>query len=135
MNEKKNEATVPQAKPATKMDAVRKALAALGKDAMPLQIQEYLKDVFGLDMITNHISSYKTDILKKRTVKRKIGAKPVVAKPAESKKIEAPKKAAAPQAKHGAASSISLEDIETAKKLVGHVGSHNLKALIDLLSK
>src|SRR5436190_20377771 len=45
-----------------KMEAVRRALAELGPDAKPKQIQTYVKDEFKVDMTTDHISTYKRDI-------------------------------------------------------------------------
>ena len=42
------------------MEGMRRALAALGNDAMPLDIQAYLKKEFGIKMETILISNYKS---------------------------------------------------------------------------
>jgi len=44
-------------KPITKMEAVRRAWRALGKDAKPAQMKGFIKNRFGIDMTTDHIST------------------------------------------------------------------------------
>src|SRR5262249_11549151 len=61
----------------SKQEAVRRALKAMGRDATPTQMQPYIKEHFGIEMSTNHISSSKGMILhKKKTGKGKGGEKP-----------------------------------------------------------
>ena len=60
----------------SKMEAVRRALAELGKDAMPIPIKEYLQSRFGIEMNTEHISNYKSSLLKASGAKKKPGPKP-----------------------------------------------------------
>jgi hypothetical protein len=123
-----------------KMEAVRRALTEMGQDATPSQMQPYIKQKFGIDMSTDHISTYKGDIRRKAG-----GAK---AKPA-MKKAAAPKAASGQQSgaakSQGAgtssgkamqgAGSVSLQDIQTLKGLVGRVGATQLRTLIDLLGR
>ncbi len=122
----------------SKMEGVRRALAALGHDAMPVDIQSYVKSNFGLDMSTAHVSNYKTDILRKQSGKAsKMMTKPLAAKSAVKTVSKAP---AAPMTtfkstSNSHVSGIALTDIETVKGLVGRVGGHDLKSLIELFSK
>ena len=102
----------------SKVDAVRKALAALGKEGMPGNIQEYVKKTFGLDMTLGHISNCKSELMRKKS-KKAAKMKAVSAEPASA------------QATGGKA--VSLQDVATLKGLVGRVGQGNLKSLIDLL--
>lgn len=51
----------------SKMEAVRKALAELGSDAMPMRIQEFVKERFNLEMTVNHISNCKSEIARQAT--------------------------------------------------------------------
>jgi len=107
----------------SKMEAVRRALKELGKDAMPVKIQEFVKEHFNMEMSTAHISNYKTFTLrskKGRKTARKMASKAAAAE------VSAP-------AKSGNGIKVSLEDIETVKGLVGRVGEKNLKNLIGLL--
>jgi len=47
----------------TKQEAVRRALKAMGRAATPSQMQPYIKENFGIDMSTDHISTSKGIIL------------------------------------------------------------------------
>jgi hypothetical protein len=76
--EAKNEPATPQnAVPSggekiSKKEAVRRSLGKLGKKAQPADIQKDIKDRFGIDMTTNHISTTKGEL---RRAKKKPGAK------------------------------------------------------------
>ena len=59
----------------TKLEAVRQALSELGKDAMPTQIKGFVKERFGLEMTTDHISTAKSDIRRRAGGKGKSGLK------------------------------------------------------------
>ncbi|HYT88644.1 MAG TPA: hypothetical protein VEL76_08035 [Gemmataceae bacterium] len=132
-----------QAQPMNKMQAVRRALNEMGPDATPSQMQPYIKQKFGIDMSTDHISTYKGDIrrkakeAKKAAPKAAAAAKPAAAKPAAKGKAKA-KAAPAAAAKappKAAGGSVSLHDIQTLKGLVGRVGAQQLRTLIDLFSR
>lgn len=105
----------------SKIDAVRAALKELGNDAMPGKIQDFVKEKFGLEMSTGHVSNYKSHLLKK---KGKRGRKKKVAEAAPAAAVAAVK---APPTR------VSLTDIAAVKDLVGRVGEDNLKNLIGLL--
>jgi hypothetical protein len=111
--------------PLNKLDAVKRTLAALGPDAMPLAIQEYVQKHFGIGISTAVVSAYKKEL--KARAKKKPAPKPPV-QPAPQSSVRQP---APTPAKNG----ISLEDIEAVQGLVGRVGPDQLKGLIDLLSR
>jgi len=130
-----------QAGSITKMEAVGRALGELGKTAMPLQIQKLVKERFGVVMNVSHISNCKTEIQRQAKGKKKPPVLKAVAKhPPAPKNVVATKPspqsqgkpAPAPAAK---AAGISLDDIRTAKELVGRVGADRLRKLIDVLSR
>lgn len=111
----------------SKMDAVRAALDQLGKKAMPVRIQGYIKEHFNVEMSTAHVSNYKTSILRKKK-----SAKKNVDKTATIKTLEPPK---ARPATTGKSAGITLSDIRVVKALVERVGEENLKALVDVLGE
>jgi hypothetical protein len=159
MAEKSSGAAGSKKKGPNKMEAVRTALRKLGNEATPIKIQEFLKTELKIGMTTEHISNYKSDILKKA---RATGSRPsplaqpgtvaaATVKPAPAAAPKAPLKAAAKPAAKAAApkpaakpvtpvtatagrAAVSLEDIRAVKGLVGRVGSTHLKSLIDVLN-
>jgi hypothetical protein len=115
--------------PLNKFEAVKRTLAALGPDAMPLAIQGYVKKQFGIDVSTAVVSAYKKEL--KARARKKPGPKPKQQPVREPVVVpSAPTPAKAP-AKNG----ITLEDIQSVQGLIGRVGPDQLKGLIDLLSK
>ena len=104
----------------TKQEAVRQALAELGNDAMPMQIKGFVKERFGIEMTTAHISTAKGDILRKGGRKGK----------SLVKKTQVPPSSAGPT-KGG----IALVDILAVKNLVGRLGAEPLRTLIDAFAK
>jgi hypothetical protein len=127
----------------TKLEAVRRALEAMGRDATPTQMQPYIKDHFGIEMTTGHISTYKGDILwKKKAGKGKTAKKPsaqgAAASEGEAKEGAGPKavvqqKPAA--ARGGKEAGIPLDDILYVKGLVGRFGPEQLHTLIDAFAR
>jgi hypothetical protein len=110
--------------PVTKMEAVRQVLAEMGKDAKPAEMQPVIKERFGFDMSTDHISTYKGDILKKAKAK---GGKKPAAKPAPAP--------AAPAPVSRVAGGLRFEDVQATKELVDRLGADRLRALIALFTK
>jgi hypothetical protein len=108
----------------SKKEAVRRALQAMGKDAKPAQMQPYIKDNFGIEMSTEHISNAKSEVLREGKAKKKPAAKPQEPQPA---------KAAAKVSRVG--NGVSLQDLQTVKDLVGRVGPETLRSLIELLAR
>src|SRR5262245_3546852 len=109
----------------SKQEAVRRALEAMGKDAKPSAMQPFIKEKFGIDMTTDHISTAKGEILRRKKGKKEPGPKPQAAQPAR----------AAPKPAGKAANGISLQDIQAVQGLVGRLGANQLKGLIDLLAR
>jgi len=46
----------------SKMEAVRKTLSSLGREAKPTEMQAYIKKTFGVEMTKDHISNYKLTV-------------------------------------------------------------------------
>jgi hypothetical protein len=132
----------------TKLEAVRRALGALGRDARPAQMQPYIRDHFGIEMTAEHISTSKGDILsKKKAGKKKAGkggaARRPAAQDAAARKAEV-KEGAAQQvvvqrkpasARGGEGAGIPLDDILYVKELVGRFGPGQLHTLIDAFAR
>jgi hypothetical protein len=111
----------------TKREAVRRALADLGPDATPTQMQGHIREKFGIEITTNHISTEKGNLRKKKGVSKRPGAKPA-AQVAAARTVGPEKLAAAPPA-------IGMEDIEAVKGLLERVGATSLKKLIDVMAR
>jgi len=114
---KKAAAETNGAQPKNNMDAMRQALATLGKDAMPVDLQKHLKDTWGIDMKTSVISNYKSTILNAK-------------KPAKAAKTAAPQVAAKPAATGG----ISIDDITAVKAVVDRLGAEKVRQLAEVLA-
>jgi hypothetical protein len=103
-----------------KAEAIRRALAKLGKKAMPLEIQDFIKTNFGVEMTTKVISVYKSKLLKK---KGKPGRKPrVVGATAEA----APKAVA-----HGG---VTFKDMRLVKEISDRLGPARMRELVALVA-
>jgi hypothetical protein len=109
----------------TKIEAVKQALAKLGKNASRPDIQKFLKDNYRLDITLDHISNCKGELRrKKRPAKTAVSQQPAAQK-------QEPKKPASGAKGHA----IGLEDIETVKDLVERVGAGSLRKLIDVMAR
>jgi hypothetical protein len=104
----------------TKMEAVRRALAKLGRDAKPLQIKALIKSEFGLEMSADHISTYKGVLRKKAGDKRRPGPEP------QAQAAPAAARATAP-------GGITLDDIRAVKELADRIGAEKVRQLVDVL--
>ncbi len=112
----------------SKMEAVRRALAELG-DAKPARMQGWIKERFGIQMTTGHISTYKGDIRRKAGRGKKAPAR----KPAAGSRPEAQQ--APPRPAASSADAIPLDDILYTKALVERHGVRPLHTLIDAFGK
>jgi hypothetical protein len=142
--------TAPRRKKIPKVEAVRRAMAALGAAASRADLQGYVRQKFGIKIGLDHISNCKGE-LAKQAAKATTPAGPgsaatkSAAGPAASGKPSAPQSRAAQptpaaptRAVGGNGSSragILLEDVLTAKILIDRVGAGPLKMLIDGLAK
>jgi hypothetical protein len=116
----------------SKIEAVKRALQALGTSAARSELQAYIRDNFAIQMDLDHISSCKSDILRSQAGRAKSKGKKKAQAPAKAA-TTAPAPVPAPKAPSGPG--ISLRDIETVKDLVGRVGAGQLRGLIDLLAR
>jgi hypothetical protein len=114
----------------SKMDAVRQALRQLGGDAKPVQIHGFIKDKFGIEMTLDHISNYKSDIRKKRGKGKKAGHKPAAT--AAAPKATAPKAAGGNGRRRA---NLSVQEVDTLRRLLREVDPGSLKGMIDVLSR
>jgi hypothetical protein len=104
-------------KPISKMEAVRRALADLGSDAMPVGIQKHIKEKFGVQMDPNMISNYKSAI-------KAAGKSAIIRSPAALAKTRTK-----------AAGGITPEDVRAVKELVGKIGADQVRQLAEVLGK
>jgi len=109
----------------SKMEAVRQAIAALGKDAGPAQILPFIKEKFGIVMSTEMAYNYKSTALKKMKGKKR-GPKPGQKRAAV---------AAVPTANGQSAGAISLDDITAVKALADRLGADKVWQLAKVLAK
>jgi hypothetical protein len=112
----------PGEMPASKMDAVRRALGVLGRKASPSEIQEFVKDSWGIEMSAKMASVYKSKT-------RKGGKR---GRPGRKPKGESAVTAAAPR---GAALGVSFRDLRTIKDLSERLGHSRLQELVEIMAK
>lgn len=107
----------PVEKLTNKAEAMRRALRILGGDAMPTELQGFLKKHYDVDMTTKVISVYKSKLAKRKSKKaRKVSS------------VEQPRvKSAAPDA-------ISVRDLRSIKELKDRHGATRLRELLELVS-
>ncbi len=110
------------AKEISKQEAVKRALKHFGKEAKPKQMQPWIKQEFGIEMTTDHISNAKSVI---RTAARKA--------PKAVPQTAAAKTDAAPASRKPTA--VPLDDILYIKDLVRRVEPAAVKTLIDAFTK
>jgi hypothetical protein len=121
----------------SKREAVRRALADLGPDATPTQLQPHIREKYGIDMTTDHISTEKGNLRKKAGAAKRGATKTLASKPPAQASVarqSEPEKPAA-QAKAAGGDAIGLDDIEAVKGLVERVGAANLKKLIEVMAR
>jgi hypothetical protein len=117
-------------KPATKTEAVTRALEENGRDFKPLQICAYVKEKWGIDISPDVASNYKKAYLKgkkKKGRKGKPGRKRAVAAAAHETVSEA-----GPQAK-AVAREFRVEDVRTLRDLAARMGATRLCSLVDAM--
>jgi hypothetical protein len=110
----------------TKQEAVRRALAELGRDAKPTVIKGWVKERYAIEMGTDHISTAKGQILREAGKKRKPAAAVTQLSAAQN---------SAGKRQQGSTNGISLDDVAAVKALVGRVGADSLKQLVDVLAR
>lgn len=122
----------------TKTEAVRRALAKLGPDAKPAAIQTYVRDECGVEMTTDHISTTKGILLRKAGGPSSNGAGENVATRTAKRTSRTPAPAGDADTSSGSQRSIkgiSLDDVETVKRLTGRIGAEQLHRLVRLMAE
>jgi hypothetical protein len=102
----------------SKLEGVRRAVAKLGRDAKPQDIQPYLKEHFAIDMPTTLISNYKSHLARKAARKR-----------ARKRKLAA--SAAVASAANG--NGFTIQEIEAVKQVVAEIGAEKVQQLAAVL--
>jgi len=115
-----------------KLQCVREAIAELGNDAQPKDIQDFLKRRFNLDMNTKFISTYKGTILRSAARESGVIREPAAAVPPAESVAVPPRESVAVAARNGG---LSVEDIRVIKELVDRIGAGPLKELAEVLSE
>src|SRR5262249_47642740 len=110
----------PVEKLTNKAEAIRRALAKLGKKAMPAEIQDYIRVNFGVEMPTKVISVYKSKLTKK---KGKPGRKP--------KEAGAISEAAPKPVTHGG---VTFKDMRLVKEISDRLGPARMRELVELVA-
>jgi hypothetical protein len=101
----------------SKMEAVRRALAQLGSEAKPQEIQSFLKTNFRIDMGPNLISNYKSTLSRKAA-----GQSAIIKKPAGVATL-------------ASSGGFSLEEIESVKEMVEKIGAERVQQLAEVLAR
>lgn len=121
-------AEAPKHEKISKREGVRRALNEMGKEAMPTDIQSFLKNNYRISMSTGTISNYKSTLFKK-TAGHKNGRR-------TARKTGSPKpaQASAHVRANGAPGGITLGDITAVKELANRLGSEKLVQLAEILA-
>jgi hypothetical protein len=107
----------------SKMEAVRRALSKLGRDAKPSAIQDFIRSQFQIHMETNMISNYKSHLSKKAAGRSRMTRRP------------AGQAAVARATRAAAGSGITLEDVRAVKELTDRMGADKVRELAGVLSE
>jgi hypothetical protein len=111
----------------SKMKAVRIALMELGDDASPTDIQNYLKKHFGLDIKSNHASSYKSSILR--------GSRKARERDEDGESVREEKPVPAANAFDPVSFKRYLKELQALKQLAERVGGvERLREMVDVLA-
>jgi len=129
----------------SKKEAVRRALGVLGRTATRVDIKNYVKDHFDIEMTADHASTTKGEILREEAGKGKSTKKSNAPKraeettpPADESRAQAgagAQGALTRPAGDNARSGIALDDILAVKDLVERVGPDQLRTLIDVMTR
>jgi hypothetical protein len=128
----------------TKWEAVKRALATLGRDAKPLAIQSHVRDKYKIQMTAGHVSTYKKKLAKKAAVSTRAPQKAAAA-PRQAPANGRPR-ASSPPAPAAAArpadralglegDAVRIRDVLLTKELLDRVGPGRLRILIDGLTQ
>jgi hypothetical protein len=117
-----SEAGRPVEEVASKAEAVRRALAQLGKRATPTEIQEFVRSRYNVEMTAKVISVYKS----------KLGGKSSRGKRRRKAAGEAP--GAGPSLKTAAFDGVRFKDLRTIKEIRDRIGPARMRELVELIA-
>jgi hypothetical protein len=143
---KKNETegtapTTPAGQPANKRQAVEWALNEKGTGFKPLQIKDYVKEKWSIEISPDVASNYKKEYIKKKRRRSKAAAKkkPAAKKPAAKKPAATQEVAVTPAARATTkgskvvAGKLSEVDVRTLRELAARIGAESLCSLVDAM--
>src|SRR5579885_1900580 len=109
----------------SKKDAVRRAMAALGDEARPADMRDWIKQNFNIDMTADHVSTARGEVRRERAGKPKKAARKPAAKAPAARASPAPQPQAGARPASGGKreSAIPLDDILTVRQLVDRHGA------------
>jgi protein-disulfide isomerase-like protein with CxxC motif len=113
-----------KARELSKTEAIKRAFAALGRDAKPAAVIEHVKKSYGLDVSAQTVSNLKARLAKKTGATGKRRGRPPKARSGASR-------AAAPRR---AMAGVSLEDIRAVKALVDRIGADTVRLVAEVLA-
>jgi hypothetical protein len=126
-----------QGEKVTKKEAVRRALAELGDDALVPKLHEHILERFGYDMTPGHISTTRGSLFKEAGKGRRKKRKKPGPKPGSKRKAKA--EAAAPQPEKAPAAPAAtgglVDYVITVQDLIEQLGADQLRKLIDVLDR
>jgi len=99
----------------SKADMVRDALKELG-DATPKEMQAWIKTKYNVEIKTQMLSSYKSNLAKGK------------------KKTSGAKRGPKPKAANGGGGSIGVDELLALRKLIVRVGADQVQSLVKVLS-
>jgi hypothetical protein len=113
----------------TKTDAVRQALAELGRDAKPTQIREWINETFQIDVEPNSISALKTMMNKQKPLGRKGHLSKKVKKSSVSRVSSVRAVTASVSA------GFTLAEIHSVKQVIDQIGADKVQKLATVLAE
>jgi hypothetical protein len=119
--------TANGAEKVSKMEAMRRAVQSLGKEASPKDLQGHIEKEYKLTMSYDMASTYKSSVLKELGKAKKPGGKPSK-RPASSSGGQKP-------VARATVGGISLEDIRAVKDLADRIGAEKVQQLAQVLAK
>jgi hypothetical protein len=103
-----------------KAEAVRRALAKLGKKSRPAEIRDFIEANYGIEMATTHISVYKSRLTKTK------------ARPGRKQKAVQATAGAAPNP--AAQGGVTFKDLRAVKDITNRIGPARMRELVTLMT-
>jgi hypothetical protein len=139
----------PTGQPANKYEAVEWTLNEKGTGFKPLQIKDYVKEKYNIEISPDVASNYKKEYIrrkkrkskssarKKSAAKKSAAKKPAAKKPAAAATQEvaatAPSRAGTAKGGKVVAGKLNDADVRTLREMAGRIGTENLCSLVDAM--